>query len=383
MRRNLYDDDHELFRSAVEGFIQRQIAPHFSEWEAAGIVDRSIYRCAGELGMMGMSIPVEFGGGGSTDLRFETVLQEAFAGSGMLNAGQGIINHHVALAYFTRLATPEQRDRWFPGLASGDLLATVAMTEPGAGSDLSAISTRAVLDGDHYIVNGAKMFISSGILSDLVVAVCKTGRGAAAHHNLSLLVIEDGTPGFERGRNLAKVGQHSADTAELFFDDARVPAANLLGEEGRGFFHLMANLPSERLGIASVALAHAEAAFEWTLAYTKERHAFGQAVASFQNSRFLLASMRTELDIGRVYVDRQIEAFNAGELSAEEAAEAKWWCADLNKRVLDGCLQLHGGYGYMEEYAIARAWRDGRVMSIYGGTNEIMKDLIGRRALGV
>ena len=383
MRRTVYESEHDLFRESVRSFIAQEVAPHFDKWESAGAVDKDLYRKAGAAGLMGMFVPEPYGGGGSSDFRYETVLQEEFGASGMLNAGQGLINHQVALAYFLRFADAEQQARWFPGIAAGDLLATVAMTEPGTGSDLGAITTRAVRDGDHYVLDGAKVFISSGVLSDLVVVVCRIGDPGTSHRNLSLLVVEEGMVGFERGRNLSKVGQHAADTGELFFDEVRVPAGNLLGEEGRGFFHLMANLPGERLGIAVVAVAHAQAAFDWTLAYAKERRAFGQPIGSFQHNRFALATMRTELDIAQVFVDRQIEAFNAGELSGEEAAEAKWWCTDLNRRVLDQCVQLHGGYGYMEEYPIARAWRDGRVMSIYGGTNEIMKDLIGRRSLGV
>lgn len=384
MRRTLFDEGHEMFRASVRAFIEREVAPHFERWERAGIVDKSLYRQAGTAGLTGLLVPEELGGGGTTDVRFEVVLQEEFGASGMLNAGLGLINHSVvAVPYFVGLATDEQRRRWFPGLASGELLATVAMTEPSTGSDLRAVTTRAVRDGDQFVLKGSKMFISSGINCDLVVVVCKTGAGATSHGDISLLVVEAGMEGFQRGRNLDKVGQHAADTAELFFDDVRVPVANLLGEQGRGFSYLMTNLARERLGIAVVAVAHARAAFEWTLAYAKERHAFGQPIGTFQNSRFALATMRTELDIAQVFVDRQVELFDAGELAAEEAAEAKWWCTDLNRRVLDACLQLHGGYGYMEEYPIARAWRDGRVMSIYGGTNEIMKELIGRRLLGL
>ncbi|HMG40250.1 MAG TPA: acyl-CoA dehydrogenase family protein [Acidimicrobiales bacterium] len=383
MRRTLYDEAHELFRKTVRTLIEREVAPHFGDWERAGIVDRALYRHAGAAGLLGLTIPEEFGGGGSADFRFEAVIQEEFGASGMLNAGQGILNHNVAVAYLRSVADEQQRARWFPGLASGELLATVAMTEPGTGSDLNAIATRAIRDADTYVLSGAKTFISSAHSSDLVVVACKTGDSGDRGRALSLLVVESGTPGFRRGRNLDKVGQHAADTGELFFDDVAVPAANLLGEENQGFRYLVENLPSERLGIAVVALAHAEAAFGWTLEYCKERHAFGSPIGSFQNSRFALATMRTELDVGSAFVDRQIEALNRGELSAEEAAEAKWWCTDLNRRVLDTCLQLHGGYGYMEEYPIARAWRDGRVMSIYGGTNEIMKELIGRRMLGV
>ena len=382
MQRKLYDDTHELFRKTVRTFIEREIVPHFEEWERAGIVDKALYRKAGEAGMMGMVLPEAFGGGGTADHRFETITQEELGASGVLNAGQGILNHNIAVPYFASLADEEQQARWFPGLASGELLATVAMTEPGTGSDLGAVATRAVREGDHYRLTGAKMFISSGIHSDLVIVVCKTGS-TGSHKDVSLLVVEAGMLGFVRGRNLDKVGQHCADTAELFFDDVVVPAANLLGEEGRGFYALMGNLPSERLGIAVTAVYHAKAAFDWTLAYAKERYAFGQPIGTFQNSRFVLATMKTELDIAETFLDRQVLAFTEGELSAEEAAEAKWWCTDLNRRVLDACLQLHGGYGYMEEYPIARAWRDGRVMSIYGGTNEIMKDIIGRRTLGL
>jgi acyl-CoA dehydrogenase len=383
VRRTLYDDTHDLFRKSVRTFIEREVTPHFDEWERAGIVDREFFRKAGAAGMLAMGVPEELGGGGTSDVRFEAIIQEEFGGSGMLNAGLGVINHNVAVPYFLAHANEEQRERWLPGLASGDLVATVAMTEPGTGSDLSAVATRAVRDGDTYILNGAKLFISNGINSDLAVVVCKTGTSGKAHHDISLLVVERDMDGFSRGRNLDKVGQHSADTAELFFDDVRVPVANLLGEEDRGFFHLMDKLAGERLGIAVVAIAHAEAAFGWTLEYAKERRAFGQPIGTFQHNRFLFATMRTELDLAWLLLDRQLELIDDGALAAEDAAKAKWWCTDLNRRVLDHCVQLHGGYGYMEEYPIARAWRDGRVMSIYGGTNEIMKDLIGRRELGL
>jgi alkylation response protein AidB-like acyl-CoA dehydrogenase len=383
MDRSLFGPEHTLFRDTVRTFVRHEIAPFFDQWESAGRVDRDLYRKAGAAGLLGFAIPEAYGGGGTADCRYEAILQEEIATSGMLSAGQGILNHHVAVQYVLRLGTDEQRRRWLPGLARGDLLGTVAMTEPGAGSDLNAVATRAVAAGDDFVLSGAKTFISSAMLSDLVVVVCKIGTDAGARPGLSLLVVEDGMPGFARGRNLRKIGQHAADTGELFFGDVRVPRANLLGEQGRGFYHLVANLPSERLGIAVAAVALSQAAFDWTLAYTRQRKAFGQPVASFQHNRFLLATMRTELDIAQVYVDRLLEAMNEAALSAEQAAEAKWWCTDLARRTIDQCLQLHGGYGYMEEYPIARAWRDSRVMSIYGGTNEIMKDLIGRRMLGV
>ncbi|MBW3667883.1 MAG: acyl-CoA dehydrogenase family protein, partial [Actinobacteria bacterium] len=359
MKRTLFDDTHELFRATVRTFIEREVAPHFEEWERAGIVDKELYRKAGEAGMLGMGIPEEYGGSGTDDVRYEAIVQEEFAGSGMMNAGLGFVNHNVAVPYYLAHADDEQKARWFPGLASGELVATIAMTEPGTGSDLSAIATRAVRDGETFVLNGAKMFISNGINSDLVIVVCKTGNSGKPHRDMSLLVVERDMPGFVRGRNLDKVGQHCADTAELFFDDVRVPAANVLGEEGKGFSYLMENLAGERLGIAVVAVAHAEAAFQWTLQYAKERHAFGQPIGTFQHNRFQFATMRTELDLARVFVDHQLELQNDKALAAEDAAKAKWWCTDLGKRVLDTCVQLHGGYGYMEEYPIARAWRDG------------------------
>jgi alkylation response protein AidB-like acyl-CoA dehydrogenase len=383
VERNLLGPEHILLQETVREFVLREIAPHFEKWEADGAVGKGLYRAAGAAGLMGVAIPQDLGGGGCQDFRYDAVIQEELARSGMLSACQGIINHQVAVQYMLRLADASQRARWLPGMASGTLLGTVAMTEPGAGSDLGAITTRAVREGDHYVLRGAKMFISSAILSDLVIVACRTGAQDDRHHNLTMLVVEDGMPGFRRGRNLRKIGQHAADTGELFFDDVAVPAANRLGAEGQGFRNLVTSLPGERLSIAVVAVAVAQAAFDWTLAYATQRHAFGQPVASFQNSRFALATMRTELDIAQVFVDRQVEAINDGRLTAEDAAEAKWWCTDLSMRVIDQCLQLHGGYGYMEEYPIARAWRDVRVMSIYGGTNEIMKDLIGRRRLGV
>jgi alkylation response protein AidB-like acyl-CoA dehydrogenase len=275
------------------------------------------------------------------------------------------------------LANEEQRSRWFPGLVSGELITAIAMTEPGTGSDLAAVRTTARRDGDCYVVNGSKTFITNGINADLVIVVVKTNP-TERHRGLSLLVIERGTPGFERGRNLEKIGLHAQDTAELFFSDARVPAANLLGEEGQGFPYLVDNLPQERLSIATIGVAAARAALDWTLAYVKERIAFGQPIGSFQNSRFVLAEAYTEIEIAQVFVDRCVVAHNAGELSAEEAAMAKWWCTDLQNRVVDRCLQLHGGYGYMWEYPIARSFADARVTKIYGGTNEIMKEIIGR-----
>lgn len=287
------------------------------------------------------------------------------------------LHNDVCLPYFLHLADEEQRQRWMPDLVSGDLMTAIAMTEPGAGSDLAGIKTTAIRDGDDFLVNGSKTFITNGINADLVITAVKTDP-SERHSGMSLIVIEDGMGGFTRGRNLEKIGLHAQDTAELFFDEVRVPAANLLGVEGRGFSYLMENLPQERLGLAAASIAHAEVAFDWTLDYIKERRAFGQPIGSFQTVKHLMAEMRTELDVARTYVDRQIQTLNRGELTADDAAKAKWWVTELEKRVIDRCLQLFGGWGYMEEYPIARAYRDARVQTIYGGTTEIMKEIIGR-----
>ena len=287
------------------------------------------------------------------------------------------LHNDVVLPYFLELATDEQRSRWYPGLASGELMTAIAMTEPGAGSDLAGITTTAMRYGDSYVVNGSKTFITNGINSDLIVTAVKTNP-AERHSGMSLVVVEDGMEGFTRGRNLEKIGLHAQDTAELFFDDVRVPVENLLGEEGRGFVHLVDNLPQERLSLAAGSIAHAQAAFGWTLEYVKERKAFGQPIGSFQTVKHAMAEMRTELDIAQNYVDAQILELNARELTADEAAKAKWWVTELENRVVSRCLQMFGGWGYMEEYPIARAFRDARVQTIYGGTNEVMKEIIGR-----
>ena len=287
------------------------------------------------------------------------------------------LHNDVCLPYFLDSCDAEQRARWLPGICSGELMTAVAMTEPAMGSDLASMATTAMRDGDDYILNGSKTFITNGINARLVITAVKTDP-TQRHRGISLIVVEEGTPGFERGRNLEKVGLHAQDTAELFFNDARVPVANLLGEPGTGFGQLVSKLPRERLSMAVMGTAHATAAFDWTLEYVKERTAFGQPIGSFQNTRFEMAEMKTELDIGRNFVDRCVEALNEGTLSAGEAAEAKWWTTELQKRVTDRCLQLHGGYGYMNEYPIARAWADARVQTIYGGTTEIMKEIVGR-----
>ncbi len=381
LRRTIYDDEHELFRDTARGFVEKEIVPNADRWEADGLVDLQMFRAAGELGLLAIEAPEEFGGGGVDDFRFNCVLNEEIQRAGVMASGMCLTLHNdICLPYFLEVATEEQKGRWLPGICSGESMTAIAMTEPGTGSDLAGIRTTAIRDGDSYVVNGSKTFITNGINSSLVIVAAKTDPGQA-HRGMSLLVIEEGMEGFSRGRNLEKIGLHAQDTAELVFDDVRVPVENLLGAEGEGFLNLVRNLPRERLSLSISAVHHAQAAFDWTVEYCRERTAFGQAIGAFQHSKFTLAEMKTELDIAHVFIDRQIEAYLAGELTAEDAAEAKWWTTDLENRVMDRCLQLHGGYGYMEEYPIARAWRDARVQKIYGGTNEIMKEIVGRSIL--
>ncbi len=382
MQRTLFTDEHDLFRSSFRQFVAKEITPNVERWEQDGIVPRALFAAAGASGFLGTDVPEEFGGGGVSDFRYNLIIGEEVQRAGSGGAGLGMTLHNdVCLPYFLSLCTEEQKQRWLPGIVSGELITAIAMTEPGIGSDLASMSTSAIRDGDSYLVNGSKTFITNGINADLVITAVKTDP-SQKHKGMSLLVLERGMEGFERGRNLDKVGLHSQDTAELFFTDVRVPVGNLLGSEGQGFVHLVRNLPQERLSIAVAGVAGAQAAFDWTLAYVTERTAFGQPIGSFQNSRFKLAEMRTEIDIAQVYVDRCVEALNADELSAEEAAQAKWWCTELHKRVVDTGVQLHGGYGYMLEYPIAHAYADVRISTIYGGTTEIMKEIIGR-SLGV
>jgi alkylation response protein AidB-like acyl-CoA dehydrogenase len=378
MRRTLFEDTHEDFRASFRRFLEREVVPRYQEWEDAGIVPREVYAEAGGHGFLGMAVPDAHGGAGVADFRFNVVIGEEVQRAGVAGLGLGITLHNdICLPYFLEYCTPEQRDRWLPGIASGELITALAMTEPGIGSDLGAMTTRALRENGHYVLNGAKTFITNGINADLVITAVKTDP-SQRHRGISLLVVERGMEGFERGRNLEKVGQHAQDTAELSFSDVCVPVANRLGEEGAGFGYLVANLPQERLSIAVAAVAAAEAALGWTLDYVRERKAFGQPIGSFQSSRFTLAELRTEVDIAQVFADRCVQALEAGELTAADAAEAKWWCTDLQGRVADRCLQLFGGYGYMVEYPIARAWTDARVTRIYGGSNEIMKEIVGR-----
>jgi alkylation response protein AidB-like acyl-CoA dehydrogenase len=377
MQRKHYDAEHEAFAESFRTFLDKEVMPHFLDWEQAGATPRELFQAAGRGGFLGMAVPDEYGGGGVDDFRFNQALDEQVAFAGVTGTGLGLTLHNdTCLPYFLSYATEEQKQRWLAGIASGDLITAVAMTEPGAGSDLAAIRTSARRDGDHYVVNGAKTFITNGINADLVITAVRTGDDR--HRGLSLMILERGMPGFERGRNLAKVGMHSQDTAELSFTDVRVPVANLLGEQNRGFFQLVAKLPQERMSIAVSAIAEARAAFENTLRYVKERKAFGAPIGSFQNSRFVLAEIATEIDVTQTFIDRCVDDLNAGDLCAEDAAKAKWWATELQGRVVDRCVQLHGGYGYMLEYPVARAWTDARVTRIYGGSTEIMKQVIGK-----
>ncbi|MER5321984.1 acyl-CoA dehydrogenase family protein [Streptosporangium roseum] len=377
MQRDLFEEEHQLFRETVREFLAREVVPHHDQWEKDGIVPREVWKKAGEIGMFGFGVPEEYGGAGITDFRYNAVIVEEVIRIGASGLGYSLHNDVMA-PYFVDLTNDEQKARWLPGFVSGELITAVGMTEPGAGSDLQGIRTTAVREGDHYVLNGQKTFITNGINSDLVVVVAKTDPAAGAR-GTSLLVVERGMEGFSRGRNLEKIGMHAQDTAELFFENVRVPAANLLGEEeGQGFFQLMGNLPQERLSIAVMAVAAAETVLQTTIEYCKNRKAFGRNIGSFQNTRFVLAELDTEVEIARHYVDKCIRALNAKELTVVDAAKAKWWTTELQTKVIDRCLQLHGGYGYMMEYPVAKAWVDSRVQTIYGGTTEIMKEIIGR-----
>ena len=359
-----------------------EISPNHAAWEHDGIVPRELFAKAAAKGMLAMQVPEAYGGLGTDDFRFNQVVVEEVSRAGDAGSGLGITLHNdICLPYFLKQSNDEQKRRWLPGIADGSLITAVAMTEPEIGSDLAGLRTTAVRDGDVYIVNGSKTFITNGINADLVIAAVKTDP-SERHAGISLVIVERGMDGFERGRNLEKVGMHAQDTAELFFNDVRVPLENRLGEEGQGFRYMTANLPQERLSIAIAGVAAARGALELTLDYVRERRAFGQSIGSFQNSRFALAEMATEVELATVFCDRAVTALNAGELSPEDAAMAKWWTTELQGRVIDRCVQLHGGYGYMLEYPIARAFVDARVTRIYGGTTEIMKEIIGR-SLGV
>jgi alkylation response protein AidB-like acyl-CoA dehydrogenase len=376
MRRTIYGDEHEDFRESVRGFLQKEAAPHTESWEEAGLVSRDFWRKAAAQGYVAFQAPEELGGVGLDDFRFNAVIGEEVAYTGTVGDNFSLVNDIVA-PYLLDFTDEEQRARWLPGVTSGDLVPVIAMSEPGAGSDLRGIVATATWRGDHFLLSGSKTFVTSGIQADLVIVAAQV-RGRDEVEGMGLFAVPKGAEGFAPGRSLHKVGHRAQDTAELFFDDVVVPPENVVGELGRGLHHLMQNLPQERLSIAVTAVAAAEHALETTLAYSRDRKAFGRPIGSFQANRFTLAELSTEVGVARVFVDRCIEAHVAGELDAAEAAGAKYWTTDLHFRVVDACLQLHGGYGYMEEYEIARMWRDARVGRIYGGTNEIMKEIVGR-----
>lgn len=380
LKREIFEEEHQMFRDAFRRFVEKEVVPYHDAWEKAGVVPRALWRKAGELGFLGMQVPEEYGGGGVLDFRYNAIITEELLRVGASGVGFGLHND-ITIPYILHYGTDEQKARLLPKMVTGESITAIAMTEPNTGSDLAGVRTTAIRENGCYIVNGQKTFITNGINSDVVITVAKTDP-EARHSGISLLLVERDMEGFERGRNLEKVGLKAQDTAEMYFNNVRVPLENLLGKEGEGFVYLMTELPQERLSIAVGAMAASQAALEWTLQYCQERTAFGQPIGKFQNSRFKLAEMKTEIQIGQVFVDRCIMELNAGQLSTETASMAKWWCTELQKRVVDQCVQLHGGYGYMLEYPIARAYLDTRVQTIYGGTTEIMKEIIGR-AMGL
>jgi acyl-CoA dehydrogenase len=378
VRREIYTDDHEAFRALAREFIAKSVVPHYEEWEKAGQMPREVFARMGELGLLGTAIPEEYGGGGVRDYRYNAVLQEeAYRAQVTLSTVRTQID--VILPYFLEYANAEQRQRWFPGLAAGTSLTAVAMTEPGTGSDLAGIRTTAVRDGDEYVVNGAKTFITGGLLADLVIVVARTSTDPDNRRSgLSLIVVEGDRKGFTKGRVLDKMGCKVQDTVELAFDDVRVPVTNRLGEEGKAFGYLGHNLAQERITVAVGSVAQARAAIDTTIDYVKQRKVFGEPVASYQNTKFELAAMSAEIEAAQTMVDRGVLDLVDGELSAPDAARVKLFCTEVQARVVDRCLQLHGGYGYMMEYPIARMYTDARVARIYAGTSEVMKLIIAR-----
>ncbi|RYC04907.1 acyl-CoA dehydrogenase family protein [Nocardioides zhouii] len=375
-RPSILEQEHEDFRAVARAFFDKEVVPFHEQWERDGIVDREVWRKAGERGLLCFDVDEAFGGPGIADFRYNMVLAEESARAGA--SGPGFAVHSdIIVPYISSLGTDEQKQRWLPGCVSGDLVTAIAMTEPGAGSDLQGIRTSAVDAGDHYVLNGSKTFISNGILADLVIVVCRTDPDAG-HQGISLLVVERGMEGFERGRNLEKMGLHAQDTAELSFTDVHVPKENLLGEAGSGFVSLMQNLPQERISIGCIAVAAIEHVLDLCLTYAKEREAFGKPIGKFQHNRFVLAEMATEAHIARVFINDCVLRLNAGEVDTALASMAKWWTTELQKRVVDAGVQLHGGYGYMNEYPISKAYTDSRIQTIYGGTTEIQKEIIGR-----
>ncbi|WP_043824672.1 acyl-CoA dehydrogenase family protein [Rhodococcus opacus] len=375
MKRTIFEPEHEQFREAVRAFLIKEAVPHSDEWEEAGMVDRDFWRRAAAQGLVGFAAPEEFGGGGLRDFRFNAVLNEEVVRTGTVGDGFSLTND-IVLPYFLDIADEAQQKRWLPDIVSGERTIAVSMSEPGTGSDLRAIKTTARREGSGWRITGSKTFVTSGMQADLVIVAARIPDEDGG--GFGLFVVEDGQPGFERGRKLSKIGRKAQDTAELFFQNVEVQPENVLGEAGKGLRYLMANLAQERLSMAVVAVASAEYALELALSYAKERRAFGSPIGSFQANRFTLAELSTKVQIARIYLDRCLDAHGNGELTAADAAGAKFWTTELEFEALDTCLQLHGGYGYMEEYEVARRWRDSRVQQIYGGTNQIMREIVGR-----
>ncbi len=382
MQRTIFTEDHDAFRDSVRQFIAKEITPNMPEWEEAGCIPRDFYYKTAEIGINGLQVPEQYGGGGIDSFLFNTVVYEEI-GYAAASLGGFQVHLNTVLPYFLEYANEEQRQRWFPGFADGSLVSSIAMTEPGIGSDLAGVATTAVRDGDHYVLNGNKTFITGGIGADLVIVVARTSKDETNRRNgLSLIVVERDMPGFLRGRNLHKIGIKSSDTAELTFDNVRVPVANLLGEEGKAFGMLGHNLPQERLSIAITGVATATAAVNLAIEYAQERQVFGKPLSSFQNTKFVLAECATELQAGQSMLDQALIALDNGTLTPADAAKVKLFCTEMQARVIDKCLQVHGGYGYMTEYPIARLYADARVTRIYGGTSEVMKSVISK-SLGI
>lgn len=376
--RTIFEPEHEQFRESVRKFLETHAVPFHAQWEKDGQIDRKFWYKAGEMGFLAPSVPEEYGGMG-LDFRYNTVLDEELIKLALTGPGFGLHNN-ITVPYLINFGSEAQKQKYLPKCLSGETIVSIAMTEPGTGSDLQGVKTTAVLDGDEYVINGSKTFITNGQLADLVIVVCKTDPNAGAK-GISLLLVETGTPGFEKGTNLEKIGLKAQDTSELFFQDVRVPKENLLGEEGMGFVYLMQELPQERLYIATAGTADMESILQQTVDYVKERKAFGQPIANFQNTQFKLAQLDAEITAMRVFVDRCVELLVQGKLDAVTASKAKMLVSDLQCKVIDECLQLHGGYGYMWEYPVARAYADARINRILGGTNEVMKIIISRELL--
>ncbi|MFN0041724.1 MAG: acyl-CoA dehydrogenase family protein [Alphaproteobacteria bacterium] len=372
----MFGEEHRIFRESVRRFVEAHVVPHYVRWEKDGHVPRSFWREAAGAGLLGPTVPEEYGGPGG-DYLFNVVVLEEIVRVGATGLGGISVHNDIVVPYFVDYATEELKNRWLPKMVSGDAIGAIGMTEPSGGSDVKALRTTAKRDGGEYVIDGQKTFITNGQCADFVLLAAKTDPGAGAK-GISLFVVEAARPGYRHGQQLDKIGQHAADTAELFFDSVRVPAGNLIGEEGKGFAYMMEKLPQERLAIAVIAVAQAESAYRWTLDYVKQRTAFGRTIFEFQNTRFKLAEIAAEIAIGRVFIDNCTKAHLTRELDVPTAAMAKFWCTDMACRVIDECVQLFGGYGYMREFPIARAWVDARVQRIYGGTNEIMKELVAR-----